>query len=131
MSTTITAQPSVHRPRRRALLSVAVAAALAVGAGAAAVSLTSSDGTTSHPTNPAATPATNIDAQALWNQLSTLPVNERDNIVAGLSPQRARPAPGHRRRNRHRRRTPLTPEDQELTSRQLPHGALTRRPSAT
>ena len=68
------------------LLSVAVAAALAVGAGAAAVSLTSSDGSTSHHTNPAATPATNIDVQALWNQLSALPANERDNIVAGLSP---------------------------------------------
>jgi hypothetical protein len=87
MTTTVTAQPSVHHPRRRALLSVAVAAALALGAGAAAaVSLTSSDGTTSHPTNPAAMPATKIDAQALWNQLSTLLPNERDNIVAGLTP---------------------------------------------
>ena len=85
MSATITAQPSVHHPRRRMLLSVAVAAALAVGAGAAAVSLTSSDGTTGRQTNPPSTLATNLDVTGLWNQLSTMPVSERDNLVAGLS----------------------------------------------
>jgi hypothetical protein len=86
-TTTVGPRPSVHHPRR-ALLSVAVAAALAVGAGAgaAAVSLTSSDGTTSHQTNPAAMPVTKIDAQALWDQLAMMPANERDNVVVGLSP---------------------------------------------
>src|SRR5690242_10570782 len=77
---------SVHRPRRRALLSVAVAAALAVGAGAAAVSLTSSDDTTNHQTHRTATLATSTDAQAVWNQLSTLPADQSAAIVAGLPP---------------------------------------------
>jgi hypothetical protein len=86
MTTTIAAQPSIHHHRRRMLLSVAVAAALAVGAGAAAVSLTSSDGTTTHQTKPAAAVAANLDVAALWNQLSTMPAAERDNIVAGLNP---------------------------------------------
>jgi divalent metal cation (Fe/Co/Zn/Cd) transporter len=78
-------QPFVHH-HHRVVVIVAVAAALAFGAGAATVSLTSSDATTNHPTNPAATSATNTDAHALWTQLATLPANDRDNIVMGLSP---------------------------------------------
>jgi hypothetical protein len=83
MSTTIATQPSIHHPHRRALLSVVVAAALAVGGGAAAGRLTSSDGSRGQ-VKPAAAPATNVDVRALWDQLSTLPVNESDNIAAGL-----------------------------------------------
>lgn len=85
MSTTIATRPSIH-PSRRALLSVAVAAALAVGAGAAAVSLTSSDSASSPRTNPAPAVATNVDIPALWSELSTLPVADENNIVAGLAP---------------------------------------------
>jgi len=86
MSTTITARPSIHHHRRRTLLSVAVAAAVAVGAGAAAVGLSSSDGSTNRQTKPAAVLATNLDVQALWDQLSAMPVSERDNVIAGLTP---------------------------------------------
>jgi hypothetical protein len=85
MSTTVATQPSIHHPRRRTLLSVAVVAALAVGGGAAAGRLTSSDGFSGQ-VKPAATRATNVDVRALWDQLSTLPVSERDNIAAGLDP---------------------------------------------
>jgi hypothetical protein len=85
VSTTIATRPSIHRPRR-ALLSVAVAATLSVGAGAAAVSLASSHGTTSRQTDPAPAAATTVDIQALWNRLSTLPVGDQNNIVAGLAP---------------------------------------------
>ncbi len=85
-ATATATRPIIDRSRRRAVLIVAVAAALAFGAGAATESLTSSTGATSSQTNPGATPATNTDAQALWNQLSTLPANDRDNIVVGLSP---------------------------------------------
>jgi hypothetical protein len=84
VSTTIATRPSIHRPRR-ALLSVAVAATLSVGAGAAAVSLASPHGTTSQ-TDPAPAAATTVDIQALWNRLSTLPVGDQNNIVAGLAP---------------------------------------------
>jgi hypothetical protein len=33
-----------------------------------------------------ATLATNVDIDALWNQLSAMPLTERDIVVAGLSP---------------------------------------------
>jgi hypothetical protein len=83
MSTTIATQPSIHHPRRRALLSVVLAAALALGVGVAAVGLTSSGGS-SRQVKPAA--ATIVDARALWDELSALPASDRDNIVAGLVP---------------------------------------------
>jgi hypothetical protein len=83
MSTTIATQPSIHHPRRQTLLSVVLAAALALGVGAAAVGLASSDGS-SRQVKPAA--ATNVDARALWDQLSALPASDRDNVVAGLDP---------------------------------------------
>lgn len=86
MSTTIANRPSIPHPHRRTLLSVAIVAALALGGGVAAVSLTSSDGSASSHTSPAAAPATNVDVQALWNELAAMPSSERDNIVAGLSP---------------------------------------------
>ena len=86
MNTTIATRPSIPHPHRRTLVSVAIVAAVALGGGAAAVSLTSSDGSTSPHTSPAAAPATNVDVHALWNELSAMPVSERDNIVAGLSP---------------------------------------------
>jgi hypothetical protein len=86
MSATTAPGSSIYRPRRRALLSVAVAVALALGAGATAMTLTSSDDTTNHQTHRTATLATNIDAQALWNQLSTLSADQSAAIVAGLPP---------------------------------------------
>ena len=86
MTTIITTRPPIHQPRRRTLLSVALVAVLALGAGAAAGRFTSSDHSTSAHTNVAATTATNVDAQALWDQLSTMSAAERDNVVAGLSP---------------------------------------------
>jgi hypothetical protein len=85
MNTTIATQPSIHHPRRRTLLSAAVVAALAVVVGAAAGRLTSSDGSSGQ-VKPAAARATNVDVRALWDQLSTLPARERDNIAAGLDP---------------------------------------------
>jgi hypothetical protein len=85
MSTTIATQPSIHHRHRRTLLSVVIAAALALGVGATAVSVTSSDGSSGQ-VRPAAARATNVDVRALWDQLSTLPVGERDNIAAGLDP---------------------------------------------
>jgi hypothetical protein len=83
---TITTRPPIHQPRRRTMLSVALVAVLALGAGAAAGRLTSSDHSTSARTNLAATPVANVDADALWDQLSTMSAAERDNVVAGLSP---------------------------------------------
>ncbi len=84
MGTATATRPIIHHPRR-AVLTVALAAAFAFGAGAVAVSLPSS-ATISDQTDPATTPATNADAQALWDQLSTLPADDRDNVVVGLSP---------------------------------------------
>src|SRR5215831_1428631 len=86
MTTTITSRPPIHQPRRRTLLSVALVAVLALGAGAAAGRLTSSDHSTSAHTNVAATTVANVDAHALWDQLSTMSAAERDNVVAGLNP---------------------------------------------
>ena len=86
MSTTITTRPPIHQPRRRTLLSVALVAVLALGAGGAAGRLTSSDHSTTPHTNNAATTVANVDAQALWDQLLTMPAAERNNVVAGLSP---------------------------------------------
>jgi hypothetical protein len=103
MSTTITNQPSdqatspsearpVHHPRHRALLAVVVAAALGVGAGAAAVSLTSSSGdgaATSEvhtPASAAPSVAPQVDVEAMWNELVTLPVHDQTAVVASLSP---------------------------------------------
>ena len=84
MSTTIATRPSVHFPRR-ALLALGVAATLAFGAGVAAVDLTSSDHATVGHVSPVSV-ATASDVQALWNQLSTLPAQERDDIVTNLDP---------------------------------------------
>jgi hypothetical protein len=86
MSTTVANRPSIPHPHRRTLVSVAIVAAVALGGGAAAVSLTSSDGSTSPHISPAAAPATNVDVHALWKELSAMPVSERDEIAAGLSP---------------------------------------------
>jgi hypothetical protein len=83
MSTTIAAPPLVRSPRRT-LIAAGLAAALAFGTGAAVVDLTSTD----HPTTRAATTApvaTAADVQALWNQLSTLPAEQRDAIVTNLN----------------------------------------------
>ena len=86
MSSTIAPRRSLH-PSRRALLVVSLAATLVVGGGAvAAVSLASSDGASGPRANPAPAVATNVDAEALWNQLSTLTANQRDDAVAGLTP---------------------------------------------
>jgi hypothetical protein len=103
MSTTITNQPPsqpsspssrvtnqtsprpVHR-RRRVLLAVVVAAALGFGAGAAVVGLTDSGGTTSRRAHNAPTASPKVDVQALWNDLSTLPVSHEANVVVGLAP---------------------------------------------
>ena len=85
MTTTITTRPPIHQPRRRTLLSVALVAVLALGAGAAAGRLTSSDSSTSRRTAPVAEAATNVDVNALWDQLASMPANERDVVVAGLS----------------------------------------------
>jgi hypothetical protein len=85
MTTTVATQPSIHHSRRRTLLSAAVVAALAVGGGAAAGRLTSSHGSSGQ-AKPAVARTTNVDVRALWNQLSVLPVPERDNIAAGLDP---------------------------------------------
>jgi hypothetical protein len=85
MSTTIAIRPSISHPRR-VLAAIAAAAALAVGAGVAAVSLSASDGSTTRQPSAASAVATNVDVHALWNDLSTLPIRERDNVVAGLAP---------------------------------------------
>jgi hypothetical protein len=100
MSTTITNQPAsgsseatnqasaprpVHR-RRRVLLSVVIAAAVGFGAGAAVVGLTDSGGTTSRQAHSAPTASPKVDVQALWNDLSTLPVSHEANVVVGLTP---------------------------------------------
>jgi hypothetical protein len=50
------------------------------------VSLTSSDDTASHPTRQAATLATTVDTQALWDRVAALPANQFDDVVAGLTP---------------------------------------------
>lgn len=86
MTTTITASTPIHHPRRRTVLSAAVVAVLALGAGVAAGRLTSSDGATTHQARPAVAASTTSDVDALWDELSTMPVSERDNVVAGLSP---------------------------------------------
>jgi hypothetical protein len=105
MSTTVTNQPSseptgqpsgqisdpasgarsVNR-RRRGLVSVVLAAALGFGAGAAVVGLTSSGDTTSRPAHAAPAVTPNVDVQAMWNTLSTLPEPTEANVVAGLTP---------------------------------------------
>jgi len=85
MSTTTVTRPSVGHSRR-VLLAIGVAAAVAVGAGAAAVSLASSGGSTGSGITTAQAVTTNVDIPALWDELSTMPVRERDNVVAGLAP---------------------------------------------
>ena len=83
------------------------------------MSLTSSDGSTSPHTSPAAAPATNVDVHALWNQLSAMPVSERDNIAAGLSPTVRAQLRGTVEAIAARGRTPLTPVLGEPTSRSV------------
>ena len=85
MTTTITTQPPIQHTRRRTLLSVALVAVLALGAGAAAGRLTSTDSSTDRRTTPAATAAANVDVNALWDELASMPASERDVVVAGLS----------------------------------------------
>jgi hypothetical protein len=86
MTTTITSRPPIQHARRRTVLSAAVVAVLALGAGAAMGRMTSSDHSTSAHTNVEATTVANVDAHALWDQLSTMSAAERDNVVEGLSP---------------------------------------------
>ena len=80
-------EPSARHRRRRTLLSLAIVGAIAFGGGAATAASVTSDGSASpHTKAAAAMLATDLDVQALWTQLSAMPASERDNVVAGLSP---------------------------------------------